>query len=85
MARHYFDISSPSRVTDRVGMNLEDLSQVRHEALRRAAEFASDIGNLEEPGAIIVSVRDEAGEVVMNVSLVCAIEVLRPKLSAVTT
>lgn len=82
MARYFFDVSDPVRVADRVGMNLENLAQVRHEGLRRAAEFASDVENLEEPGAIIVAVRDNEGEAVMTIKLVCSVEVPRRKLGA---
>lgn len=74
MARHYFDISAPSPIADPVGMNLENISQVKHEALRRAAEFASGVGNLEKLGAIVVAVRGEAGDPVMTVRLMCQVE-----------
>jgi hypothetical protein len=80
LARYYFDVSDPMRVSDRIGMNLEDVVQIRHEALRRAAEFASTIDNLHEPGAIVIAVRDAAGEAVMTASLVCSVAVHQQSL-----
>ena len=74
MARYFFDADSGSCVRDEVGMIFIDDNSARVEAIHRAALFASNADNLEAPGAIAITVRDEAGSRVLIVRLVFQIE-----------
>ncbi|GJE57399.1 DUF6894 family protein [Methylobacterium thuringiense] len=74
MPRYFFDADNGSCVRDEVGMTFIDDNSARVEAIHRAALFASNADNLEAPGAIVITVRDEADARVLTVRLVFQIE-----------
>ncbi|GEO98935.1 DUF6894 family protein [Methylobacterium haplocladii] len=76
LVKYYFDISATTRAVDTVGSYLSNMTQVRNEALQKAADFASDVSCLEEPGAIVVTARNADGLTILTVSLVCTVAVL---------
>lgn len=74
MPRFYFDAHNGVLVRDEQGRDLADVTAAQREAVRVAADFASDPDRLIDEGVMVVSVRDEADAVVTTVRLVCLVE-----------
>lgn len=70
MPRYFFDLIDGEVYRDEHGMDLQDLGKVREEAARALADTArEDLPYDGNRRHIRLEVRDEAGEVVMQVSL----------------
>jgi hypothetical protein len=75
MPRYYFDTDDGDHlVTDDEGQKLAGLASVRAEALEALAGIAKDAVPRDNRDAMMVSVRDEASEVVFRATLSLVIE-----------
>jgi hypothetical protein len=75
MYRYFFDTDDGDDfVTDDEGQVLKDLASARTEALEALASIAKDALPKGNRNAMMVSVRDEAGEVLFKATLSLTIE-----------
>jgi uncharacterized membrane protein len=75
VARYYFDThDGDDLVADDEGQDLDGLASVRAEALEALASIAKDAVPKANRDAMMISVRDEAGEVVFRATLSLVIE-----------
>jgi hypothetical protein len=73
--RYYFDTYDGNRlITDPEGIELPNLEQVKAEAQRALPDLARDALPVGDQNTFIVSVRDEAGQVVLRAALTLIIE-----------
>jgi hypothetical protein len=77
MPRYFFDTYDGSRfVPDSEGIELESLDMAKAEAQRALPDLARDAIPSNDQNTFIVSVRDEAGQVVLRAALTLIIEVV---------
>jgi hypothetical protein len=75
MPRFFFDTyDSASLILDDEGLELKDLEVVKREAQAALAHMARDGLPDEDERVFIISVRDEAGQVVLRAALSLAVE-----------
>jgi hypothetical protein len=73
--RYYFDVHDGMEQVDRVGSEWPDLAAARDHALDLAGAYTKRSGALgSDGGAVIITVRDAAGETTMIVRLACSVE-----------
>ena len=73
MARYFFDVHDGQVVSDRIGREIADLSSVRRESLQVATRRAADDARDGRPCTIVLNVRDDRGDAVLTVNLVCQV------------
>lgn len=70
MARYFFHIRTNCRFTDREGMELDDNSAARHEAIRTAGEMMRDGGaTFWQTRPWSVTVTDGAGRLILEIAM----------------
>lgn len=75
MPRYFFDTFDGDRlITDSEGIELPDLEQVKAEAQRALPDLARDVLPDGDQKTFIVSVRDEAGQVILRAALSLIVE-----------
>jgi len=73
--RYFFDTFDGDRlITDSEGIELPDLEQVKAEAQRALPDLARDVLPDGDQKTFIVSVRDEAGQVILRAALSLIVE-----------
>ena len=73
MARYFFDVHDGEQVHDRVGREIADLQTLRRESLTVVTRKAADDALDGKPSTVVLNVRDDRGEAVLTVSLVCQV------------
>ncbi len=77
MPRYFFDTYDGSRFDpDAEGIELESLDMAKAEAQRALPDLARDAIPSNDQNTFIVSVRDEAGQVVLRAALTLIIEIV---------
>ncbi|MBM6578602.1 hypothetical protein ILT44_00290 [Microvirga sp. BT689] len=77
MPRYFFDTYDGSRfVPDPEGIDLDSLDMAKAEAQRALPDLARDAIPSNDQNTFIVSVRDEAGQVVLRAALTLIIEIV---------
>lgn len=73
MARYFFDVHDGQDVTDRVGRDIADRQTLRQESLSVVTRKAADDARDGKPCAVVLNVRDDRGQAVLTVNLVCQV------------
>ena len=77
MPRYFFDTYDGSRfVPDPEGIDLDSLDMAKAEAQRALPDLARDAIPSNDQNTFIVSVRDQAGQVVLRAALTLIIEIV---------
>ena len=75
MPRYFFDTSDGDRlIPDDEGIEMQDIEAAKAEAQRALADIAKDALPDGEQRTFVVSVRDEAGQVVVRAALSLIVE-----------
>ncbi len=75
MPRYFFDTSDGDRlIPDDEGIEMQDIEAAKAEAQRALADIAKDALPDGEQRTFVVSVRDEAGQVVVRAALSLMVE-----------
>ncbi|MBB3017499.1 hypothetical protein FHR70_000539 [Microvirga lupini] len=83
MARYFFDTYDGSRlISDAEGIELESLDMARIEAQKALPDLARDALPDGDHKSFIVSVRDDAGQVVLRAALTLIVETAPDNRSA---
>lgn len=74
MPHYFFDIHDGFDLRDDVGRDLENVEEVRSEALKVIAGLAAAEGEDSDGYAIVLNVRDESGDSALSVRMVCQVD-----------
>lgn len=84
MPQYFFDMDDGTALRDEIGRELEnDETILRAEALQVISNLMKAEAEDARESTLILTVRDEIGSIVLQVRLVCQVEVHRPPLSPV--
>ena len=73
MARYFFDTYDGDEVRDEIGREIGDLQTLRRESLKVVTRKAADDAQDGKPCAVVLNVRDDRGQAVLTVNLVCQV------------
>ena len=73
MARYFFDTHDGDEVRDEIGREIGDVQTLRRESLKVVTRRAADDAQDGKPCAVVLNVRDDRGQAVLTVNLVCQV------------
>ena len=76
MSRYFFDIDDGSTISDEIGREIRDERMLRREALSVVTALMAAEADDAKETTLILSARDEAGNVSLKVRMVCQVEEL---------
>ncbi len=74
MPRYFFDIHDGVDLRDEVGREIGDPLALRREALRVMTSLMAAEAEDSQDSTLVLAVRNETGDVVMTIRLVCQID-----------
>ncbi|SFL45814.1 DUF6894 family protein [Methylorubrum salsuginis] len=74
MARYFFDIHDGADLRDEVGREIGDPLALRREALRVMTALMAAEAEDSQDSTLVLTVRNETGDGVMTIRLVCQID-----------